>query len=212
MLTSLAGLATEQRREIALLSASLRRSAEGVESATTRPELQRAWPHGLHHPAAGPQHASLNRSTGSLRRCWGASSAARGRWASCPRRDLYEQPEPGRAERQPPASNVRLAHGRHQAQPEVHQPGSVLTATAKEKGGSGRSAPLRFLPPASEREADVHQADGGDNPGSRCRVVGAPEQALRPCPPPLEVVSGSQEPAVVGVERPVQVASSRDRP
>jgi phospholipid/cholesterol/gamma-HCH transport system substrate-binding protein len=42
MLTSLAALATEQRREIALLSSSLRRSAEGVESAATRPELQRA--------------------------------------------------------------------------------------------------------------------------------------------------------------------------
>lgn len=41
-LTALAALATEQRREIALLSASLRRSAEGVEAATTRPELQRA--------------------------------------------------------------------------------------------------------------------------------------------------------------------------
>lgn len=42
LLTALAALATEQRREITLLSSSLRRSAAGVESAATRPELQRA--------------------------------------------------------------------------------------------------------------------------------------------------------------------------
>lgn len=42
LLTQLAGMATEQRREIATLSASLRRSAAGVERATTRPELVRS--------------------------------------------------------------------------------------------------------------------------------------------------------------------------
>lgn len=67
MLTSLAGLATEQRREIALLSASLRRSAEGVEAATTRPELVRAV---ARMDSISLQldrsTASLNRSTASL--------------------------------------------------------------------------------------------------------------------------------------------------
>jgi phospholipid/cholesterol/gamma-HCH transport system substrate-binding protein len=42
LMTELAGLATEQRRELAVLTASLRRSAQGVESAATRPELARA--------------------------------------------------------------------------------------------------------------------------------------------------------------------------
>lgn len=42
LLTQLAALAAEQRRELAVLSASLRRSAAGVESAATRPELERA--------------------------------------------------------------------------------------------------------------------------------------------------------------------------
>lgn len=67
MLTSLAGLATEQRREIALLSASLRRSAEGVESATTRPELQRAVARmDSITLQLDRSTASLNRSTTSL--------------------------------------------------------------------------------------------------------------------------------------------------
>ncbi|HEU0051800.1 MAG TPA: MlaD family protein, partial [Longimicrobium sp.] len=42
LMAQLAALATEQRRELSTLSASLRRSAEGVESAATRPELARA--------------------------------------------------------------------------------------------------------------------------------------------------------------------------
>jgi len=42
LLTQLTALAVEQRRELAGLSASLRRSAEGVEAAATRPELARA--------------------------------------------------------------------------------------------------------------------------------------------------------------------------
>jgi phospholipid/cholesterol/gamma-HCH transport system substrate-binding protein len=42
MMTSLAALAADQRQQLSALSASLRRSAAGVESATTRPELARA--------------------------------------------------------------------------------------------------------------------------------------------------------------------------
>lgn len=42
MLGSLSALAAEQRREIGALSASLRRSANGIEGAATRPELARA--------------------------------------------------------------------------------------------------------------------------------------------------------------------------
>jgi phospholipid/cholesterol/gamma-HCH transport system substrate-binding protein len=42
LMTQLAALATEQRRELQVLTASLRRSAQGVESAATRPELARA--------------------------------------------------------------------------------------------------------------------------------------------------------------------------
>lgn len=67
MLTSLAALATEQRREIAVLSASLRRSAEGVEQATTRPELQRAVARmDSITLQLDRSTASLNRSTASL--------------------------------------------------------------------------------------------------------------------------------------------------
>ncbi|HLL48309.1 MAG TPA: MlaD family protein [Longimicrobiaceae bacterium] len=73
MLTSLAGLATEQRREIALLSASLRRSAEGVESATTRPELQRAV------ARMDSITLQLDRSTASLNRSTGSLEAVLGR-------------------------------------------------------------------------------------------------------------------------------------
>ncbi|HLM69483.1 MAG TPA: hypothetical protein VK358_18220, partial [Longimicrobium sp.] len=42
MLAELSALATEQRRELQGVSGSLRRSAAGVEGATTRPELARA--------------------------------------------------------------------------------------------------------------------------------------------------------------------------
>jgi phospholipid/cholesterol/gamma-HCH transport system substrate-binding protein len=42
LLVELSALATEQRRELQGLSGSLRRSAAGVEGATTRPELARA--------------------------------------------------------------------------------------------------------------------------------------------------------------------------
>lgn len=67
LLAAMAALAAEQRREIAQLSASLRRSAEGVESATTRPELQRAV---MRMDSITLQldrsTASLNRSTGAL--------------------------------------------------------------------------------------------------------------------------------------------------
>lgn len=42
MMASLAALAADQRQQLSALSASLRRSAAGVESATTRPELARA--------------------------------------------------------------------------------------------------------------------------------------------------------------------------
>lgn len=42
LLTELSALAVEQRRELAALSSSLRRSAQGVEAAATRPELERA--------------------------------------------------------------------------------------------------------------------------------------------------------------------------
>jgi phospholipid/cholesterol/gamma-HCH transport system substrate-binding protein len=42
LLGQLSQLAAEQRRELAGISSSLRRSAEGVESAATRPELARA--------------------------------------------------------------------------------------------------------------------------------------------------------------------------
>jgi phospholipid/cholesterol/gamma-HCH transport system substrate-binding protein len=42
LLTELSALATEQRRELTAVSGSLRRSAAGVESAATRPELARA--------------------------------------------------------------------------------------------------------------------------------------------------------------------------
>jgi phospholipid/cholesterol/gamma-HCH transport system substrate-binding protein len=42
LLTELSALATEQRSELQGLSSSLRRSAAGVENATTRPELARA--------------------------------------------------------------------------------------------------------------------------------------------------------------------------
>lgn len=42
MMSSLAALAADQRAQLSALSASLRRSAAGVESATTRPELARA--------------------------------------------------------------------------------------------------------------------------------------------------------------------------
>jgi len=73
MLTSLAGLATEQRREIALLSASLRRSAEGVESATTRPELQRAV------ARMDSITLQLDRSTASLNRSTTSLEAVLGR-------------------------------------------------------------------------------------------------------------------------------------
>lgn len=73
MLASLAGLATEQRREIALLSASLRRSAQGVESATTRPELQRAV------ARMDSITLQLDRSTASLNRSTGSLEAVLGR-------------------------------------------------------------------------------------------------------------------------------------
>jgi phospholipid/cholesterol/gamma-HCH transport system substrate-binding protein len=42
MMTSLAALAADQRAQLTALSASLRRSAAGVENAATRPELARA--------------------------------------------------------------------------------------------------------------------------------------------------------------------------
>ncbi|HYW07269.1 MAG TPA: MlaD family protein, partial [Longimicrobium sp.] len=42
LLTELSALATEQRRELTAVSGSLRRSAAGVETAATRPELARA--------------------------------------------------------------------------------------------------------------------------------------------------------------------------
>ena len=42
LLTELSALAVEQRRDLAVLSASLRRSAAGVEGATTGPELERS--------------------------------------------------------------------------------------------------------------------------------------------------------------------------
>ncbi|HEX5726421.1 MAG TPA: MlaD family protein [Longimicrobiaceae bacterium] len=42
LLTQLTALAAEQRRELAALTGSLRRSAEGIEGAATRPELARA--------------------------------------------------------------------------------------------------------------------------------------------------------------------------
>jgi phospholipid/cholesterol/gamma-HCH transport system substrate-binding protein len=42
MMTSLAALAADQRTQLSALSASLRRSAAGVENAATRPELARA--------------------------------------------------------------------------------------------------------------------------------------------------------------------------
>lgn len=42
LMTELAALATEQRKELQVLTASLRRSAQGVEAAATRPELARA--------------------------------------------------------------------------------------------------------------------------------------------------------------------------
>jgi phospholipid/cholesterol/gamma-HCH transport system substrate-binding protein len=42
LMTSLSAMAAEQRRELNALSGSLRRSAEGVEGAATRPELARA--------------------------------------------------------------------------------------------------------------------------------------------------------------------------
>ena len=42
LLADLSALAAQQRQEIAALSASLRRSASGVERAATRPELERA--------------------------------------------------------------------------------------------------------------------------------------------------------------------------
>jgi len=73
MLTSLAGLATEQRREIALLSASLRRSAEGVEAATTRPELTRAV------ARMDSITLQLDRSTASLNRSTAALEVVLGR-------------------------------------------------------------------------------------------------------------------------------------
>ena len=73
MLTSLAGLATEQRREIALLSASLRRSAQGVESATTRPELVRAV------ARMDSITLQLDRSTASLNRSTTSLEAVLGR-------------------------------------------------------------------------------------------------------------------------------------
>ncbi|MEW5929956.1 MAG: MlaD family protein [Gemmatimonadota bacterium] len=73
MLVSLAGLATEQRREIALLSASLRRSAEGVESAATRPELQRAV------ARMDSITLQLDRSTASLNRSTTSLEAVLGR-------------------------------------------------------------------------------------------------------------------------------------
>jgi phospholipid/cholesterol/gamma-HCH transport system substrate-binding protein len=73
MLTSLAGLATEQRREIAVLSASLRRSAQGVEAATTRPELVRAV------ARMDSITIQLDRSTASLNRSTGSLEAVLGR-------------------------------------------------------------------------------------------------------------------------------------
>jgi phospholipid/cholesterol/gamma-HCH transport system substrate-binding protein len=67
MLTALAALAQQQRQEIAALSASLRRSASGVERAATRPELERSVARmdsiSLQLDRAT---ASLNRSTTSL--------------------------------------------------------------------------------------------------------------------------------------------------
>lgn len=42
LLVALTGLAQEQRRELNLLTTSLRRSAQGLEGATTQPELARA--------------------------------------------------------------------------------------------------------------------------------------------------------------------------
>ncbi|HEX7239534.1 MAG TPA: MlaD family protein [Longimicrobiaceae bacterium] len=67
MLVQLSALAAEQRREIAGLSASLRRSAAGVENATTRPELVRSI---ARMDSISIQldrsTASLNRSTTSL--------------------------------------------------------------------------------------------------------------------------------------------------
>ncbi|HEX2092554.1 MAG TPA: MlaD family protein [Longimicrobiaceae bacterium] len=67
MLVQLAALAAEQRRELSVLSASLRRSAVGVERATTRPELERSI---ARMDSISLQldwsTASLNRSTASL--------------------------------------------------------------------------------------------------------------------------------------------------
>lgn len=73
MLAALAALATEQRQEITLLSASLRRSAEGVESATTRPELQRAV------ARMDSITLQLDRSTASLGRSTAALETVLGR-------------------------------------------------------------------------------------------------------------------------------------
>jgi phospholipid/cholesterol/gamma-HCH transport system substrate-binding protein len=60
LLSDLSAVAAEQRRELAALSTSLRRSAAGVERATTGPELERSIAH------VDSLTARLNQTTASL--------------------------------------------------------------------------------------------------------------------------------------------------
>ncbi|MDQ3557521.1 MAG: MlaD family protein [Gemmatimonadota bacterium] len=66
LLTELSALAVEQRRDLAVVSASLRRSAAGVEGATTGPELERTV------ARVDSLTARLNETTGRLDRASGS--------------------------------------------------------------------------------------------------------------------------------------------